>query len=70
MTNGPDARLAEIVPVKIPRPRTRATIIEDPEYARIRNHIIHFLVERSRLLRDQAVAAGTVMAAPALEPIS
>jgi len=70
MTNGPDARLAEIVPVKIPRPRTRATIIEDPEYARVRNHIIHFLVERSRLLRDQAVAAGTVMAAPALESIS
>jgi nitrate/nitrite transport system ATP-binding protein len=70
MTNGPDARLAEIVPVKIPRPRTRATIIEDPEYARVRNHIIHFLVERSRLLRDQAVAAGPVMAAAALEAIS
>ena len=68
MTNGPAARLAEIVPVKIPRPRTRTTIIEDPEYTRVRSHIIHFLVERSRVLRDQAVASGTMMAAAALRP--
>jgi len=56
MTNGPDARLAEIVEVKIPRPRTRATIIDEPEYGRLRSHIIHFLVERSRVLQEQAAA--------------
>ena len=44
MTNGPEARIAEIVEVTIPRPRSRATIIEHPHYYRIRNHIIHFLV--------------------------
>ena len=54
MTNGPDARLAEIVEVKLPRPRSRADIIDDPEYARLRSHIIHFLVERSRHLQEQA----------------
>jgi nitrate/nitrite transport system ATP-binding protein len=58
MTNGPDARLAEIVEVKIPRPRTRAAIIDEPEYGRLRSHIIHFLVERSRLLQAEASAGA------------
>lgn len=49
MTNGPDARIAEIVEVNIPRPRTRTEIIEHPLYYKIRNHIIHFLCERCRL---------------------
>ncbi len=48
MTSGPDARLAEIIEVKIPRPRTRAELIDDPEYVRLRAHVLHFLVERSR----------------------
>ncbi len=56
MTNGPDARLAEIVEVKLSRPRSRADVIDDPEYARLRSHIIHFLVERSRHLQEQARA--------------
>jgi nitrate/nitrite transport system ATP-binding protein len=56
MTNGPDARLAEIVEVKLPRPRSRADVIDEPEYARLRSHIIRFLVERSRHLQEQAAA--------------
>ena len=44
MTNGPDARIAEIVHVTIPRPRSRETVIEHAHYYKIRNHIIHFLV--------------------------
>jgi nitrate/nitrite transport system ATP-binding protein len=47
MTNGPGARVAEIVQVAIPRPRTRQSIIEDPPYYPIRNHLLHFLMERS-----------------------
>jgi nitrate/nitrite transport system ATP-binding protein len=56
MTSGPEARLAEVVEVKLPRPRSRADIIDEPEYARLRSHIIHFLVERSRHLQEQALA--------------
>src|SRR3989442_6464379 len=56
MTNGPDARLAEIVEVKIARPRFRSSIIDDPENARLRSHIIHFLRERSRYPQHQALA--------------
>ncbi|HEV8539968.1 MAG TPA: ABC transporter ATP-binding protein [Nitrospiraceae bacterium] len=47
MTNGPSARVAEIVDVTIPMPRSRDTIIEHPNYYKIRNHIIHFLVRHA-----------------------
>lgn len=52
MTNGPGAQLAEIIDVKIPRPRTREAIIENPEYTRIKKYVIHFLVERSRKIQE------------------
>ena len=60
MTAGPNARLAEIVDVKIPRPRTRAELIDDPEYLRLRTHILHFLMEvwRRAPVHDE-VAAST-----------
>jgi nitrate/nitrite transport system ATP-binding protein len=48
MTNGPNAELAEIIDVTVPRPRTRAQLIDTPDYVRIRNHILHFLVQRSK----------------------
>lgn len=48
MTNGPAARIAEIVDVTIPRPRSRETIIEHPHYYKMRNHIIHFLVRHAK----------------------
>ena len=48
MTDGPEARLAEIIEVKISRPRKRETLIDNPEYVRLRRHILNFLIERSR----------------------
>jgi nitrate/nitrite transport system ATP-binding protein len=45
MTNGPNAELAEILDVTIPRPRTRASLIDSPDYLRLRNHILHFLMK-------------------------
>lgn len=50
MTNGPQARIAEAVVVDIPRPRKRADIIHYPGYYDLRNHIIDFLVKRSKEL--------------------
>jgi nitrate/nitrite transport system ATP-binding protein len=47
MTNGPGARIAEIIDVTIPRPRSRETVIEHPHYYKIRNHVIHFLVRHA-----------------------
>jgi nitrate/nitrite transport system ATP-binding protein len=48
MTSGPAAQLADIVDVKLARPRTRAELIDDPEYLRLRTHIMRFLVGRGR----------------------
>lgn len=50
MTNGPHARVAESVKVSIPRPRTRTDIIHHPAYYKIRNHLVDFLVNRSKEL--------------------
>ena len=50
MTNGPYARIAESVKVSIPRPRERNTIIHHPGYYKIRNHLVDFLVSRSKEL--------------------
>jgi nitrate/nitrite transport system ATP-binding protein len=48
MTNGPSARIGEIVDVEIPRPRSRETILEHPLYYKTRNHVIHFLVRHAK----------------------
>jgi len=56
MSNGPRARIAEIVVNTLPRARTRHALHHDPQYYRIRNHLVDFLVERSR--RIQAADDG------------
>ncbi len=64
MSNGPHAKIAEIVEVTMPRRRTRAGIHHDPQYYRIRNHLVDFLVNRSKAY----VGAGTGMAHDAKNP--
>jgi nitrate/nitrite transport system ATP-binding protein len=54
MTNGPDAVLAEIVENPLPKHRQRSDVHKHPLYYGVRNHIIDFLVSRSRPRRDQA----------------
>jgi nitrate/nitrite transport system ATP-binding protein len=48
MTNGPDAVLAEIVENPLPKQRRRADVHKHPLYYGVRNHIIDFLVSRSK----------------------
>ena len=52
MTNGPRARIAEVVVNTLPRSRTRHDVHHHPHYYRIRNHLVDFLVHRSRLLQE------------------
>lgn len=54
MTNGPHARVAESVTVSIPRPRNRTDIIHHPAYYKVRNHLVDFLVNRSKELSGSA----------------
>ncbi|MEW6408763.1 MAG: ABC transporter ATP-binding protein [Nitrospirota bacterium] len=53
MSAGSEAEIVESVDVAIPRPRSRVTIIEHSSYYVIRNHIIHFLVERAHKNRGE-----------------
>jgi len=48
MTNGPDAVLAEIVENPLPKVRSRHDVHRHPLYYGVRNHIIDFLVSRSK----------------------
>jgi nitrate/nitrite transport system ATP-binding protein len=52
MTNGPRARIAEIVVNPLPADRRQGQIHHDPHYYAVRNHLIDFLVSRSVILRD------------------
>ena len=49
MTNGPHAKVAEIVRNTLPRDRHRDTLHKEPSYYALRNHLIDFLVTRSRV---------------------
>jgi len=48
MSNGPGARIAEIVQNPLARPRQRQDLHHDPAYYKVRNHLVDFLVHRSR----------------------
>ena len=48
MSNGPNACVAEIVENPIPKPRDRHSIHHNPHYYRVRNHLVDFLVNRSK----------------------
>jgi nitrate/nitrite transport system ATP-binding protein len=52
MTNGPHAKIAEIVANTLPRTRTRHTIHKEPHYYPIRNHLVDFLVSRSKQFNE------------------
>jgi nitrate/nitrite transport system ATP-binding protein len=58
MTNGPDAKLAEIVENPLPKSRARTEIHRHPLYYAVRNHIIDFLVTRSKNFGAEIAAGG------------
>jgi len=47
MSNGPQARIAEVVRNPLPRSRQRATLHHEPQFYAVRNHLVDFLVSRS-----------------------
>jgi nitrate/nitrite transport system ATP-binding protein len=66
MSNGPGARIAEVVKNTMPRTRTRATLHHDPQYYRIRNHLVDFLVVRSAELSHGRAPAVPPEVSPGL----
>jgi nitrate/nitrite transport system ATP-binding protein len=45
MTNGPEARIGKIMPVDLPRPRTRKALLEHTRYYEYREEMLSFLDE-------------------------
>jgi nitrate/nitrite transport system ATP-binding protein len=79
MSNGPNACIAEAVENTLAKPRDRHSIHHDPQYYRIRNHLVDFLVNRSRLYqsgeaerpeRPPVVRPGKDDAAPPPAPVA
>ena len=58
MTNGPNAVLAEIVENPLPKERKRTDFHKHPRYYGVRNHIIDFLVTRSKGFAEDAQGSG------------
>jgi nitrate/nitrite transport system ATP-binding protein len=68
MSNGPQARIAEIVVNTLPRDRTRYTIHKDPQYYPIRNHLVDFLVSRSKGFSEKPPAGFDPKSPPEVRP--
>jgi nitrate/nitrite transport system ATP-binding protein len=69
MTNGPRARICEIVENTLPRDRSRHNMHKHANYYPIRNHLIEFLVNRSQSFqRELATASYDSMRPPVVRP--
>ena len=45
MTNGPAARVGEVLEVTLPRPRDRHTVLDHPDYERLRGRLMFFFTQ-------------------------
>jgi len=55
MTNGPKAQIAEIVENPLPKDRARPGLHHLPHHTDLRNHLIDFLVDRSRTSTQEKI---------------
>jgi nitrate/nitrite transport system ATP-binding protein len=62
MTDGPAATVGEVMTVPFGRPRSRATVLADPQYHVCRRHVIDFLDGHARQSRSGANREGDVVA--------
>ncbi|MFZ9407533.1 MAG: ABC transporter ATP-binding protein [Burkholderiaceae bacterium] len=65
MSNGPVARVAEVVCNTLPRSRQRASLHHEPGFYALRNHLVDFLVSRSKELSGGRAPAHPPMVKPA-----
>ena len=54
MTNGPSARIGDVLDVALPRPRQRLEMASNSEYLRCREAVLRFLYERHRFIEAAA----------------
>jgi nitrate/nitrite transport system ATP-binding protein len=68
MTNGPNARVAEIVENTLPKSRSRVDLHKHPNYYPLRNHMIDFLVTRSKEMANGVGASADPRHPPIVRP--
>lgn len=68
MSNGPRARVAEIVRNPLPRSRERATLHHEPLFYAVRNHLVDFLVTRSKALAHGQAPTHPPEVRPGVDP--
>ena len=68
MSNGPQARIAEVVRNPLPRSRQRATLHHEPLFYAVRNHLVDFLVSRSKDLSHGRAPEQPPEIWPGVEP--
>jgi nitrate/nitrite transport system ATP-binding protein len=54
MTNGPQARIGNVMKVDLPRPRTRKALLEHPKYYEYRAELLAFLADCDKQHRSEA----------------
>jgi nitrate/nitrite transport system ATP-binding protein len=67
MSNGPRARIAEIVVNTMSRDRQRSSLHHDPQYYKIRNHFVDYLVSRSKDLSNGRAPKHPPLVYPGLD---
>ena len=48
MTNGPAARIGDVLRIDLPRPRDRVALAANPQYAAHREYLLKFLYQKQR----------------------
>ncbi|MBF0351899.1 MAG: hypothetical protein HQM11_12770 [SAR324 cluster bacterium] len=57
MTNGPRARVGDVLEITLPRPRVRAELLENGQYYQYREHLLTFLEECEKLKKPPVFAS-------------
>ncbi|NJM63689.1 MAG: ABC transporter substrate-binding protein [Oscillatoriales cyanobacterium RU_3_3] len=72
LTNGPEAKIGQILEVNIPRPRKRMEVVNHPSYYALRNEMVYFLntQKRIKLRRAAQKQAPAVISRNGLEKIN
>jgi len=71
MSNGPYAKIAEIVENPLERPRLRTEMHHNPHFYSVRNHMVDFLVSRSRKIAEGDLPSGyDPQHPPVIRPLS
>src|SRR5687767_4969799 len=64
MTNGPEAKVGDVLEVKFPRPRNRQEVLANPDYYVLREHLITFLEDHARKEPEPPIASESDDSAP------